>query len=973
MKSNGGIDAKNIEAFHTYSIVQASSILQTDTDFGLDDLKVESKRLEFGSNELKGEGGISPFKILLRQFSNLLVFVLIGASVLSYVVKDYAEGSVLFIIVILNSAVGFFQDFKAEKTVESLRKLTSPLSDVQRNGTIEHIPTSELVPGDILFLKSGDIIGADCLLIETLGFETDEALLTGESMPVAKFTDTIDNVDQPLAERKNIGFASTIVTKGRAKGIVFSTGMNTELGKIASQLMDMSSAKDKKKTRLQVSLNRMSVYLLIFAIALVILVFGVNKFNIDAEVLIYAISLAIAVIPEGLLAVLTLTMALGVRRLSKEKALVRKLNSLEVLGSITDICSDKTGTLTQSKMVLVKAWIPHEGCYEISGIGFEPVGQVFKPSIDQDFSPSAPLTKFTKSFNLLARISALCNVSDVKKDPESGDWVGIGDPTEIALQVFSMKVGLGKTDLVRGSDGSTWNLISEFPFDSSIKRMSTLYANGSLKLNVFTKGATERVVELCSRILINGEVVEISTNELQSLLDPQIENLAQNGLRVISLAYNEIPVPENLSGHSWDREYIESGLIYVGLVGIYDPPRPESLASVQKCFKAGIKVHMLTGDHPATATSIAKQVGIIPNDEAFMDGSFKDKHGSHMATVGSMVMTASQFDALTVDEVDRMPDLPNVIARCTPETKVNLINALHRRNRIVAMTGDGVNDSPSLKISDVGISMGITGSDVAKQASSIILTDDNFATIVGAIAEGRRLFTNIGKFIRCLIGANIAELVTLVVGLAFIDSSGHTVFPLSPVAILTNNLITATPPAMALGSELAPSDNMDLPPRDTKSGLFTVEVLSDIVIQGLFMGLLSIFSFYLVLDVFGDGNRGYECNKAYSPSCDAVFRARATTFTLLTILLMVFGYSCRDPRRQTCSYEKIKNIRQNAFLFHSFWIVIVITILCVYIPGLNRDVFKHSPITWEWAIVIISILVYLLGDALYKFIKLFIF
>ncbi|OMJ16138.1 Calcium-transporting ATPase 3, partial [Smittium culicis] len=416
----------------------------------------------------------------------------------------------------------------------------------------------------------------------------------------------------------------------------------------------------------------------------------------------------------------------------------------------------------------------------------------------------------------------------------------------------------------------------------------------------------------------------------------------------------------------FSRENAESSLIYAGLVGIYDPPRQESYESVMKCFAAGIKVHMLTGDHPATATSIAKQVGIIPSDN-----HHEPSHNN--VNVSGLVMTASQFDALTIEEIDIMPELPSVIARCTPETKVNLINALHRRKRIVAMTGDGVNDSPSLKISDVGISMGITGSDVAKQASSIILTDDNFATIVGAIAEGRRLFTNIGKFIRCLIGANIAELVTLVIGLVFIDSTGQTVFPLSPVAILTNNLITATPPAMALGNEIASPDNMKVKPRSTDSGLFTAEVLSDIIVQGLYMGLLSILSFWLVIDVFGDGNRGSECNKHFSPSCDSVFRARATCFALLTILLMVFGYSCRDPRRQTCSLDKIRNVYQNVYLFHSFYIVLIITVLCIYIPGLNKDVFKHSPITWEWIIVLISIFAYLIGDALYKFIKLFIF
>ncbi|OMJ29548.1 Calcium-transporting ATPase 3 [Smittium culicis] len=966
MKSYDGLDAKNTDAFHTYSIAQATNVLDTDIISGLDSLKVEAKLLHYGENVLKGEGKISPLKIILRQFTNLLVFVLIGASVLGFVINDYPEGSVLLIIVILNSTIGFFQDYKAEKTVDSLKKLTSPLAEVCRNNKIVQIQTSELVPGDIISFKAGDVVGADCLLFEALNFETDEAALTGESLPVAKSIETIDNPDQPLADRLNVAFASTIVTKGRAKGIVFATGMNSELGKIATQLVKVSKINDTKKTKLQKSLNNMSLFLLVFAILLVILVFGVNKFKISSEVLIYAISLAIAVIPEGLLAVLTLTMALGVRRLSKQKALVRQINSLEVLGSVTDICSDKTGTLTQSKMVLVKAWIPYEGTFSVSGTGFEPIGNVSK--LDTVQNTFSQINSFSDSFTKLATISSLCNSSEIKKDPSSGEWVGTGDPTEIALQVFSSKLGLGKQSLTANDTPNRHMFVFEFPFDSSIKLMSTIFKNSSNEYAIFTKGATEKVVECCDRIIINNKVTKISKSDLYSLINPQIDNLAKDGLRLISLAYSEIPTPNSIDdpNFKFSRDQAESSLIYAGLVGIYDPPRQESFESVMKCFAAGIKVHMLTGDHPATATSIAKQVGIIPSD------NHQDPE-HNIVNLSGLVMTASQFDALTIEEIDIMPELPSVIARCTPETKVNLINALHRRKRIVAMTGDGVNDSPSLKISDVGISMGITGSDVAKQASSIILTDDNFATIVGAIAEGRRLFTNIGKFIRCLIGANIAELVTLVIGLVFIDSTGQTVFPLSPVAILTNNLITATPPAMALGTEIASPDNMKVKPRSTDSGLFTTEVLTDIIVQGLYMGLLSILSFWLVIDVFGDGNRGSECNKRFSPSCDSVFRARATCFALLTILLMVFGYSCRDPRRQTCSLDKIRNVYQNVYLFHSFYIVLIITVLCIYIPGLNKDVFKHSPITWEWIIVLISIFAYLIGDALYKFIKLFIF
>ncbi|OMJ16548.1 Calcium-transporting ATPase 3, partial [Smittium culicis] len=523
MKSYDGLDAKNTDAFHTYSIAHAANVLDTDIHSGLDSTKVDAKLLQYGENVLKGEGKISPLKIILRQFTNLLVFVLIGASVLGFVIKDYPEGSVLLIIVILNSTIGFVQDYKAEKTVDSLKKLTSPLAEVCRNGKIVQIQTSELVPGDIISLKTGDIVGADCLLFEALNFETDEAALTGESLPVEKSIETIDNPDQPLADRLNVAFASTIVTKGRAKGVVFATGMNSELGKIASQLVKVSKINDKKKTKLQKSLNNMSLFLLVFAILLVILVFGVNKFKISSEVLIYAISLAIAVIPEGLLAVLTLTMALGVRRLSKQKALVRQLNSLEILGSVTDICSDKTGTLTQSKMVLVKAWIPYEGTFSVSGTGFEPVGNVSK--LDTDLKTFSQINSFSESLTKLATISSLCNSSEIKKDPSSGEWIGTGDPTEIALQVFSSKIGLGKQSLTAIDTPNHYDFVFEFPFDSSIKLMSTIFKNSSNEYTVFTKGATEKVVECCDRIIINNKVTKISKSDLYSLINPHIDNL----------------------------------------------------------------------------------------------------------------------------------------------------------------------------------------------------------------------------------------------------------------------------------------------------------------------------------------------------------------------------------------------------------------------------------------------------------------
>ncbi|KAJ2309181.1 hypothetical protein IWW52_003589 [Coemansia sp. RSA 2704] len=440
--------------------------------------------------------------------------------------------------------------------------------------------------------------------------------------------------------------------------------------------------------------------------------------------------------------------------------------------------------------------------------------------------------------------------------------------------------------------------------------------------------------------------------------------MARDGLRVLSIAYRHLtPAEEAIDMSKADREDVEVGMTFLGLVGIYDPPRPESLPSVMECYRAGIQVTMLTGDHPQTAAAIARQVGILQDED-------EEKSGEHQAlSLGPLVMTAREFDRLTDDEIDALPELPHVIARCSPDTKVKMIEAMHRRSGIVAMTGDGVNDSPSLKFADVGIAMGQTGSDVAKQASEIILTDDNFATIVRAIREGRRVFSNIQRFCCVLVSGNVAELVCLVIGLAFRDGLGETVFPLSPVAILVNNLLTGTPPAMALGVEKAWPTIMDEPPRSPSSGLFTWEVQGDIVFYGFGIGLLSIANFWLVMNGFGDGHMGEECNKAYSESCDLVFRARGTVFATLTLAILLHAYNCRRLRGPMWNWHMIRRVHENRFLFSGVVCGTILCILCIYVPGLNTSVLKLKGISWEWGIVLVTLLIFLILSELYKFAK----
>ncbi|KAJ2688228.1 hypothetical protein IWW39_002354 [Coemansia spiralis] len=971
-------DVQPVKLYHILEPDQVFIDLDVNPATGLSTSEAERRLALHGTNEMRGGGRPSAFKILLRQLANLMTLILIAAIVVAFVIKDWIEAGVLIGVIAFNTAVGFLQEFKAEKTMDSLRKMSSPTSRVLRNGHQVVVPTMDLVPGDILFLESGDVIGADCRLFEVFNFDTDEALLTGETLPISKEVAAFTDPELPLGDRINLSFASTTVTKGRGKAVVYATGMSSEVGKIAKKLMDTEK---NRMTPLQRGLHKMSWVLLAIASASVLIVFGANKFKVNSDVLLYAIGLAIATIPEGLIAVVTLTMSVGVSSLAKKRALVRQLVALENLGSVTNICSDKTGTLTQSKMVLVRAWLPEEGVLRVAGLGFEPVGAVTMtrqaklneaPQVNFDESEKSKLlddaveavtvdsTTISPNVRRLAEAAALCNMSEIKSDEATGEWFGIGDPTEIALQVFATKLSMGKPVLT--SDAHQWSVTSEFPFDSGIKRMSVVAVNKLTGEKVlFLKGATERVVPCCTGRQDGEYTTAVESDDLQAFLDPRIQEMARDGLRVLSFAYRHLTEAESLIDlNKVDREGVELNMTFLGLVGIYDPPRPESLPSVMECYRAGIQVTMLTGDHPATAAAIARQVGILQPEE---DG----QGDSHYVTLGQPVMTAREFDALSDEEVDALPELPNVIARCSPDTKVKMIQAMHRRNGIVAMTGDGVNDSPSLKFADVGIAMGLSGSDVAKQASEIILTDDNFATIVRAIREGRRIFNNIQRFCCVLVGGNVAELICLLLGLAFRDKLNETVFPLSPVAILVNNLLTGTPPAMALGLEKAWPTIMDEPPRPPTSGLFSWEVQADIVFYGFTIGLLSISNFWLVISGFGDGDMAQHCNKGYSDECNLVFRARGAVFATLTLGILLHAYNCRRIRGPMWSWRMLKRFHENKFLMGGFISGTILCLLCMYVPGLNTEVLKMKGISWEWGIVLITLLVFLIISELYKF------
>ncbi|RKP24819.1 potassium/sodium efflux P-type ATPase, partial [Syncephalis pseudoplumigaleata] len=979
--------------YHTMEPSRVVEMLHTDMEEGLSAASARHRLLhDSGPNELKGGSGVSAWKVLLHQFMNALVVVLIIAMAVAFAAKDYIEGGVIAAIILFNAAIGFMQEYKAEKTMDSLRRMSSPTARVLRDGRIAYLPTREVVPGDIVMFELGDIICADCRLFDVVNLEIDEALLTGESIPVAKDIAVIPNPDEGIGDRINMVYSSTLVTKGRGKGIVVHTGMGTEIGKIAKRLTE---ATNSQKTQLQKSLDRLAYILFGCAIVLAIVVFGVNRFHVTPDILIYAISLAITVIPEGMVAVVTLTMAIGVRSMAKNKAIVRQLSALEALGSVTNICSDKasgtaTGTLTQSKMVLTRFYTPSDGYFSVTGTGIEPVGEILmegRPDLE-----AVEERENDSSNTLLVECAALCNVASIRRS-KKGEWEGLGDPTEIALQVFAAKLKHGRHQLMANEDPmQNFKLLYEHPFDSSVKRMSSVYTvptashDGTArplagKTIAFLKGASERVAERCTRLVDkHGKVWPVPGSAVWDWVRPVVEDMASDGLRVLGLAYREIAPDECRADLLDDREQVDRDMTLLGLVGIYDPPRAESLPSVKRCHRAGITVHMLTGDHPSTATAIAKErwatltgadYNVPSKDTLAMStpASHVGSSDSVAVATAQLTMAASQFDVLSDDELKQASELPLVVARCSPDTKVKMIGALHARERVVAMTGDGVNDSPSLKIADIGIAMGLSGSDVAKQASDIVLTDDNFSTIVRAIAEGRRIFTNIQKFVLHLMSTNVAEVIALVIGLVFSDNEGVSVYPMSPLQILFLNMITSSPPAMALGMEPATKDIMLRPPRRIGTGLFSKEIIADILYYGIWMGVLSLANFVLVIYGFGDGRLGSNCNHDFSNACDLVFRARGTGYATMTLLILAHAFNCRSLRTPQWTPRSIRQWSKSKPLLFSVLLGILLLFPALYIPVVNTSVFKHKPLTWEWALVIVAIVVFLLISEFYRWMK----
>lgn len=1041
--TNGQIDFE-FSDYHALSVEDTCARLVTDSSKGISPEEFQARLAQCGENSLGDDAKIDYKAMLIHQICNAMILVLIISMIISFAIRDWITGGVICFVIGINVIIGLIQEYKASKTMNALRALSSPNAHVIRNGNSEVVDSTDVVPGDLVVVKVGDTIPADLRLVSQQNFETDEALLTGESLPVSKDANEIFDDETPVGDRINLAFSSSTVVKGRAQGIAIKTGLNTEIGKIAKSLRGGNEliSRDPAKTWYQNAwistkrtvgaflgttqgtplhrkLSKLAVLLFWIAVVFAIVVMASQKFDVDRGVAIYAVCVALSMIPSSLVVVLTITMSVGAAVMASRNVIIRKLDSLEALGAVNDICSDKTGTLTQGKMIAKQIWVPKFGTLQVVGsneplnpekgdINFIPNLSPYEYShnetedvgIMQNFKDkyegkSIPGNCQYQLFDKWLETASLANIASVFTDPETKEWKAHGDPTEIAIQVFATRMDLPRHVLTGERDdmdedeimssvslsekdataaNAKFRHAAEFPFDSTIKRMSSVYESRDYKTyEIYTKGAFESVLNCCTHWYgRDPNTATVMTDADVDTIKENIDSMSSEGLRVLAFANKSYPKSdvdeEKLQKILKERDYAETGLTFLGLIGIYDPPREETAGAVKKFHQAGINVRMLTGDFPGTAKAIAQEVGILPTN----------LYHYSKEVVDIMVMTGKQFDNLSEDEIDNLPVLPLVIARCSPQTKVRMIEALHRREKFCAMTGDGVNDSPSLKMANVGIAMGINGSDVAKDASDIVLSDDNFASILNAVEEGRRMSDNIQKFVLQLLAENVAQALYLIVGLAFQDKEGKSVFPLAPVEVLWIIVVTSCFPAMGLGLEKAAHDLMDRPPNDSKAGIFTWEIIVDMFVYGVWMAASCMATFVTIIYGRDHGNLGQNCNRDYSESCHDVFRARSAAFATMTWCALILAWEVIDLRRSFFRMHPdtdapvkqfFKDIYGNKFLFYSVVFGFASVFPVVYIPVINTDVFLHKPIGWEWGIAIAFSVCFWIGCELHKYFK----
>ncbi|MHA2102927.1 MAG: cation-translocating P-type ATPase [Candidatus Hodarchaeales archaeon] len=936
--------------FYSLTVEQIFQKFETSLETGLTQDE-HGKRLEkYGENKLVQFGKESAFTLLINQFKDFLILILIGAVIISAISGEVVDMIAILAILLMNGFLGFYQEYKAEKSIEELQKLTSPHSRVLRNGKKLLIDSTDIVPGDLILIEAGDIIPADSRLVETFNFQIDESTLTGESLPVSKKATFLDKTVTSTSDQINMVFMGTNAVRGTAKAVCVETGMNTVIGNITELLISA----EERDTPLKIKLNEFGRKLGWFILAicgLVVVIGTLTQFEPSADLLekfldmtIVGVALAVAAIPEGLVAVITLALSIGVIRMSRQKAIVRQLKAVETLGSTTVICSDKTGTLTQNKMTSQRIFIP----------SFE--NEISIISTDNKNILSSNNQEITKdqdeTLKLLLYSTILCNNAYIKEIGTDSEILFDGDPTETALLALGLGSGLDN-QLVE----KEWKRIGELPFDSERKMMSTLHQfteeNGEYKYMALIKGAPDFIRSRCNKISSNGSSQTLNEDHAKKI-EIFEQNFSESALRILGFAYKKVTkdvIDNVLNSDSPDYDLIESDMIYLGMVGMKDPPRPEAISAIQTCFDAGIRIKMVTGDHKNTALAIGREMGLINSDS--------DKS----------VITGQELEIFSDEELFEILPSVKIFARVNPEHKLRIVNILQSRGEIVAMTGDGVNDAPALKQADIGVAMGLGGTDVAKQASDMVLTDDNFATLETAIEEGRSIYSNMRKFIGYLLACNAGEVFTVFIGIIilgfFLVGTSvpiEEILPLTAIQLLYVNLVTDGLPALALGVDPKDPKAMSYRPRDPNESIFNKHLISSIILAGVVVGTGTLIIFFYTLNLnlspdlwLGEGNQ-----------VGTILKAQTMAFTVLIIFQQVMALSSRSETESLFTV----GVFANKFLILSILSAFLIHLCVIYLPifqGKN-GIFGTVPLEIaDWIIIFAMSTTVLMSEEIRKF------
>ena len=922
---------------HKKTFSQLFAHFQTKEN-GLTKAEVQKRLRKYGYNEIKAKGKTPLWIQFFAEFKDLMVIILLAAVIISFWVGEHRDAAVILFIVLLNAIIGFIQKFKAEKALEALQKMVSPQAKVIREGQIVEIEAREIVPGDILIIEEGDKIPADARLFEENEVEVEEAALTGESVPVAKQASPIQKDELHLDEHQNIVFMGTTVAHGTGKAVVIHTGMDTEFGKIAH--LTTSTKKDKsplEKELFKVGIFVGKVTIIISALLFLVGFFGQGKEF--SETFLFAVAVAVAAVPEGLPATITIALALGVQRLAKKNAIVKQLSSVETLGSTTVICSDKTGTLTKNEMTVQELWTRKQ-LFTVSGSGYKPEGRLrvhntnIRISTNEKHPPGYDLELLSKqhppifdTIDLACRVTTLCNNASLNE--EKGKWKMIGDPTEGALLTMSAKAGFDLTKL-----NKNFKRLHEFPFDSKRKMMTTINkAKNGPKITAYTKGAPDSVIDNCESILINGKLQKLTQKDRVAILK-QNDQMAGKALRVLALAYRELP---SILKEKYSKEGVEKNLTFIGLVGMIDPPREGVKEAVAETHAAGIKTYIVTGDNGLTAEAIARQIGLVKGKKV-------------------RIVTGTELNSMDekklLQEFKKHPEI--IFSRVSPEHKLKIVTAVKHRGEIVAVTGDGVNDAPALKRADIGIAMGIAGTDVSREAANMILADDSFSTIVTAIKEGRTIYENLKKFIFYIFSCNIGELVTvfaaILIGLPY---------PLTAILILAVDLGTDVLPALALGVDPPEPGIMQKPPRNPREHILKKSFIIHFVSLGTFIGAVVTGAFIWQLT-----QNGWVWGEALADDHWIYLKASTFAFALLVLIQMVNAFNSRS---NVSSIFKI-GVFSNRKLLAAIMISILTVLLFVEVPWIADYLHTTHLTAREWGLIALASLSVLVFEEVRKLI-----